>query len=139
MKNSSNKKATSLKRYIETLITRNIQKDEYYRALNACLAIVSDNTDITNSFVSSWKPDYGVAIVKTRTEFDPLSASVYVIGLDGWEFTIDNQGKNNAITEDELSITLVGNLPIGDFKTFIENLTQAESKKGNIFNALPGF
>ena len=93
----------------------------------------------TFSSVLSWKPDYGAAIVTLSHIHNPLSLNVYVIGLDGWTFTVDANGSNSATCENDPAFILAGPVPTDKINAFLEKLDGRLSfvadKRGNERNS----
>lgn len=108
--------------------------NDYRRALVACEAILSGKETDNSFFVQAWKPEFGSVIITSEDILDPLTLKVFVIGLDGWTFTVDAAGSDTATCEGEPAFLSVGNVPRDKFDLFLREvnhkLSSAESKRG---------
>ena len=91
---------------------KSAKDEDYRRALIECEAILTGKeTSGIFASVLSWKPEYGAAILAGRKILDPMTFDVFVVGLDGWTFTVTT-GTHSATCENDPALILAGPVPI---------------------------
>ena len=122
--------------FAKKILETDVSCDDYHRAMVACEAILLEKeVDGLLLSILSFEPLYGAAIVTTKNIGNPLQVQLWVIGLDGWEFTIDAHGSHNAKCDHDPAFLHVGEISSAKIDVFTEalhaRLRLAETKRGN--------
>eukprot|EP00590_Aulacoseira_subarctica_P001536 CAMPEP_0172420326 /NCGR_PEP_ID=MMETSP1064-20121228/6710_1 /TAXON_ID=202472 /ORGANISM="Aulacoseira subarctica , Strain CCAP 1002/5" /LENGTH=2877 /DNA_ID=CAMNT_0013160247 /DNA_START=12 /DNA_END=8645 /DNA_ORIENTATION=- len=127
---------TTFADFATNFLKTDINCDDYHRAMVACEAtLLGKEADGLMLSILSFEPLYGAAIVTTEDILNPLQVKLWVIGLDGWTFTIDAHGSHNADCDSDPAFLLVREIPSAKIDVFINalhaRLRLAETKRGN--------